>query len=201
MADLGIDPGSIDAVVVTHLHGDHFGGIPFLALREQFAKRDRPLVVAGPAGASRAVPQAMEALFPGSSTAARPYALRVVEYRDGSPLRLGPFEITPLKVGHHPEANAHGLRVAAGGRVVAYSGDTEWTDALVDLARDADVFICECYSLEKRIPFHLDHATLTAHRGALRCRRLVATHLGPEMIASLERADVEVATDGMTIRL
>ena len=40
---LGLEPGSIDGVIVSHLHGDHFGGIPFLVLDQQFAQRERPL--------------------------------------------------------------------------------------------------------------------------------------------------------------
>src|SRR5215216_441431 len=67
MRRLGVDPGSVDAVVVSHLHGDHFGGLPFLVLDAQFSRRERPLVVAGPPGVEERVRAAMEVLFPGSS--------------------------------------------------------------------------------------------------------------------------------------
>ena len=60
MKRLGVDPGSVDAVVVTHLHGDHFGGIPFLVLDGQFNRRVRPLLVAGPPGVRQRVVQALE---------------------------------------------------------------------------------------------------------------------------------------------
>lgn len=61
-----IDPNTIDAVVVTHLHGDHFGGLPFLILDGQFSRRTTPLVVAGPPGTGARLAAARETLFPGS---------------------------------------------------------------------------------------------------------------------------------------
>ena len=67
---LGLDPGEISTVFVSHLHGDHFGGLPFLILDGQFAHRTRPLTVAGPRGTGRRLTQAMECLFPGPHPAA-----------------------------------------------------------------------------------------------------------------------------------
>ena len=64
-----IDPNEIDTILITHLHGDHFGGIPFLVLDGQFSRRSRNLLVAGPPGLTERVTQAMEVFFPGSSRA------------------------------------------------------------------------------------------------------------------------------------
>ena len=67
-----VDPNSINGVFLTHLHGDHFGGLPFLILAAQLvSRRTAPLFVAGPPGLSRRLPAAMEAYFPGSSGANR----------------------------------------------------------------------------------------------------------------------------------
>jgi ribonuclease BN (tRNA processing enzyme) len=68
---LGLDPGEIAAVFVSHLHGDHFGGLPFLILDGQFSRRTRTLSVAGPPGIARRLTDVMECMFPGSSTASR----------------------------------------------------------------------------------------------------------------------------------
>src|SRR5260370_40306479 len=64
---LGVAPDSIDAILLTHLHGAHFGGVPFFVLEAQFSRRKKPLVIAGPPGVRGRVLQAMEILFPGSS--------------------------------------------------------------------------------------------------------------------------------------
>src|SRR4051812_19348104 len=76
----GVDPLSIDAVLVTHLHGDHFGGIPFFVLDAQLvSNRTRPLTVAGPPGLESRVQDTMEELFPGSSRVRRRFELRFLE--------------------------------------------------------------------------------------------------------------------------
>ncbi|CAN5192294.1 MBL fold metallo-hydrolase [soil metagenome] len=197
----GLDPGSIDAVAVSHFHGDHFGGIPFLILDAQFAKRRRPLIVAGPPGIEARVRAAFDALYPGSAATAH----AAVEVRDvelcADVRELAGAEVTAVPVAHTAGVAAHGLRTRVGGRTIAYSGDTEWTDALVDLADGADLFVCECYTYQKHVPKHLDHGTLVAERARLRCARLVVTHLGPEMLAARDRLAFDAASDGMVVEL
>ena len=67
MRRFGVDPQAIDAVILSHLHGDHFAGVPFLILDGQFKRRARPLLVVGPPGVEARVTTTMEALFPGAS--------------------------------------------------------------------------------------------------------------------------------------
>ena len=69
LRSLGLDPGEIGTVFVSHLHGDHFGGLPFLILDGQFTRRTSPLTVAGPPGTGERLRQTMEAMFPGSIAA------------------------------------------------------------------------------------------------------------------------------------
>ena len=122
MRRFGIDPAAVDAVIVSHLHGDHFGGIPFLVLAGQFGRRTRPLRIAGPPGVEARVRAAMEVLFPGSSTAERRFALEFVELHPGRETRFGTVTVTPYEVVHPSGAPALALRLAAGARVLAYSG-------------------------------------------------------------------------------
>src|SRR6059058_4856326 len=69
LARQGIDPNSLDAILLTHLHGDHCGGVPFLLMDAMLAsKRERPLVVAGPPGTEAHLSMLREALFPGSQS-------------------------------------------------------------------------------------------------------------------------------------
>lgn len=201
MRRFGFDPLGVDAVVVSHLHGDHFGGIPFLLLDAQFGRRTRTLTIAGPPGIESRVRDAMEVLFPGSSRVDRAFATRFVELTERAPVDLGGVVVTGYGVVHASGAPPFALRVTCEGRVIAYSGDTEWTEALVEAAQAADLFICEAYFFDKRIRYHLDYRTLAAARGRLSCRRLVLTHLSADMLARLPHVDAEWAEDGTTIDL
>jgi ribonuclease BN (tRNA processing enzyme) len=199
---LGIDPASVEAVLVSHLHGDHFGGLPFLVLDGQFRRRTGPLAVAGPPGVEARVRQAMEVLFPGSSTVARRFAIAFEELPEARPVEVGGARVTALPVEHPSGAPAYALRVEVAGRVVAYSGDTAWTEALVEVSRDADLFIVEAYRLDRPVKHHLDYATLARHRPRLRCRRLVLTHPGDDLLARREALDpawARLAEDGLAL--
>jgi ribonuclease BN (tRNA processing enzyme) len=195
MKRAGVDPSSIEWVLITHLHGDHFGGLPFMILDGQFSRRTRRLTIAGPPGVEARVKAAMEVLFPGSVEVGRRFSVEFVELLDQRPVTLGPAVVTPLAVVHASGAPSYALRVHYGGKVIAYSGDTEWTEALVEAADGADVFVCEAYYFEKKIRYHLDYQTLLAHRSRLRCRRLILAHMSQDMLDRLGTVDVEIAHD------
>jgi ribonuclease BN (tRNA processing enzyme) len=199
MRRFGVDPSAIDAVILSHLHGDHFGGVPFLILDGQFTRRTRPLVVAGPPGVEARVRDAMEVFFPGSSRVERRFDVRYVELADRVPLSLGSVSVTPFGVVHASGAPPFALRVAGDEKIVAYSGDTEWTDSLIDAARGADLFIAEAYFFDKAVKFHLDLATLLRHRARLECRRLIVTHMNEDMLRRRDALDVETAEDGKVV--
>ncbi|SRR5579871_651637 len=201
MKRFGVDPASIDGLLVSHLHGDHFGGLPFLILEAQFGRRTRDLTVCGPAGIVERTNAAMEVLFPGSTKVERKFRTSFVEFADRQALHVGPLEVTPFEVVHASGATPYALRIAMGGKVIAYSGDTQWTESLGAVAQDADVFVCEAYTFDKAIRYHLDFATLATHRSELTCKRLILTHMSENMMTNLPQVDVEAASDGMVITL
>ncbi len=88
------------------------------------------------------------------------------------------------------------MRVEYGEKIVAYSGDTQWTDALLKAANGADLFVAEAYFFEKQIRFHLDFRTLESHRMQLGCRRLVLTHMSEDMLRRRKDVAIECAHDG-----
>jgi len=196
MRRFGVDPQAIDTVILSHLHGDHFGGVPFLILDGQFKRRTRPLLVAGPPGVDRRVREAMEVFFPGSTRIERRFETRFVELADRVAAEVGPVHVTAFEVSHASGAPPFALRIAGEGKVMTYSGDTEWTESLVDAARGADLFVAEALFYDKRVKYHLDVATLLQQRPRLECRRLILTHMGEDVLARLDGLGVETAEDG-----
>lgn len=201
MKRFGVDPSSIETVLISHLHGDHFGGLPFLILDGQFSRREAPLLVAGPPTIEERTKASMEALFPGSSSVQRRFDVEYCELPPRLHIAVGPAAVTAYPVEHASGGPAYGLRVQYGDRTIAYSGDTEWTDGLVDLARGADVFVCEAYFFDKSIKFHLDYATLKANFDLLQCERVIVTHMSQSMLERVDEIGIEAASDGLVVRV
>lgn len=197
----GLDPNEVDAIVVSHLHGDHYGGLPFFILDAQFRRGTRPLTVAGPPGLRTRLNEALEADFPGSSGVRRKFETTVLELPARTPTPLGPAAVTAYEVPHPSGAPAYALRVELGGRIIGYSGDGEWSESLVEVARGADLFICEAYSFERIIKFHLSYATIREHRARLACRRLILTHMSEDMLIHAPDCGEETAADGLIVTL
>jgi ribonuclease BN (tRNA processing enzyme) len=199
---LGIAREAIDLVLITHFHGDHFAGLPFLLLDAQFTRRTRPLVIAGPEGIEARLMQVMEALFENSSKTRQRFELSVVALRPEETLSFGAVDVTPYPVVHGESGGPFlGYRVEAEGRVIAYSADTEWTETLIPLGRDADLFIAEAYYYDKVVKNHLSFATLEAHLPAIKPKRLVLTHMSDDMLARLGTLAYTAASDGMIVEL
>jgi ribonuclease BN (tRNA processing enzyme) len=202
MKRAGVAPNGIETILVSHLHGDHFGGLPFFILDAQFfSKRTVPLTVVGPPGMRERLTSAMEVFFPGSSKTPQKFDLRVVELEPGRRHELSGLTVTPYVVNHACGAPPFALRIEADCRVVSYSGDTEWTGALIDAGRGADLFICEAYFFDRQVKFHLDLASLERHLSEIRPKRLVLTHMGPDMLAHLDAVAHETADDGKTFEV
>jgi Beta-lactamase superfamily domain len=132
--------------------------------------RQRPLTIAGPPGTRARTETAMNLLFPGSTRAPRRFTLDFLELEYGTPTHVGPALVNAVAV-EQPDTPACALRVEYAERVIAYTGDTAWTDGLIELARGADLLIAEAYFFEREVPFHLAYATLISHRNQLECKR------------------------------
>jgi ribonuclease BN (tRNA processing enzyme) len=195
----GLDPGEIGTVLVSHLHGDHFGGVPFLVLDGQFSRRVEPLVVAGPPGTRDRLATAMEAMYPGSTTARRRFEVEVVELEPGRGARVAGFDVTGWEVDHPSGAPPLALRVESGGTRLAYTGDTAWTEVLTDVADGADLLIAEAYMYDKQVPYHLSYADLAAHAGDLRAKQVLLTHMSAQMLAQTGQVEFDCAEDGLVL--
>ncbi len=202
LAALGVPRDSVDAIIVSHFHADHFGGIPSLllaALHED--DRRRPLLIAGPAGIEERVMEAAAALGHPFDPGAWPFDLTFQDLSDGDDADVGPFRVRPFAVHHAQDSRPLGHRLVAGSRTIVYTGDTGWFDDLPRRARDADLLICECTLKERGFEFHLSLEELTARRAEFACGRMILTHLGPAMAALRGACAFDTADDGLVIRL
>ena len=202
---LGLSFDSVDAVAISHLHGDHFGGLPFLLLDCQFVgRRTRPLLLMGPPGLRDRIHDALELFFPGVGKRNWSFAWRVEEVVPGKAVKLGAFSLESFGVIHSAASISTGLRLSDGRCVFAYSGDTAWTETLFEIGAGADLFACECSSGDEPVPEHLDWPTLKAKLPGFSAKRMVVTHMGASALArraDMELAGVTVAYDGQIFDL
>lgn len=200
MRRFGVDPNAVGIIFISHLHGDHFAGLPFFILDAQFySRRSAPLVIAGPPGLAARLETTMEALFPRSSATPRKFERRIIELKAQRPHRIGAVSVTPYEVEHMCGAPPFALRFELQGKILTYSGDTQWTEALIDASADADLLIAESLFFDKKVKWHMDYATLMAHRKEISAKRIILTHMGPDMLDRLEDVALEYAEDGKTV--
>jgi len=202
MKRLGRDPEELDFVLLSHLHGDHFAGVPFLFMQYRYdAPRSRPFAVYGPPGIERRVRMLFSALYDKPSHDPMPFPLRFEELHAEREHTIGPVHVLPFRVPHAPELTAFGYRITVAGRTILYSGDSSWTDDFVSRSRGVDLFICECSTYETRVAIHISYPEIAARAAELSCRRLLLSHLGRELLDRLGELKLECAQDGMTLDL
>ena len=198
----GIEHNSIDAILLTHLHGDHCAGVPFMLVDAMLAaKRDRPLIIAGPRDLRARMGTIMDALFPGSEVMVPKFPLDYVELEAGKPNAVGRLSVTPYAAKHTWQTNPTSLRVEVGDKVIAYTGDSEWTAEMAEMGRGADLVIAECYYYARPIKWHLNYPEVTAHLKDFGAKRVILTHMSREMLAHADDVPEETAYDGMVVEI
>src|SRR6516225_4342649 len=185
----GLDPNKVDGIVLSHLHGDHFGALPFLLMDAQFLTRRE---------------QSLEVFFPRSSTNKWRFSWKVMEIEVARPTEVLGHCVTTTEVVHYSGAPSTAIVLSDGDKRFAYSGDTEWIDALVSVAAGADLLVIECFAYSGKLPGHITWAVLKRRLPDLRARRIMLTHMNPIMLAHLDEvraAGALVAEDGAVIEL
>ena len=202
----GLDPCAVDTIYISHLHGDHFAGLVWWKIHAHHTvRRTRKLTIVGPVGIEQRLYEACEVLFPGSGKLAPRFHLEFIEFTADEPIDVDGTRLTAYAGDHPSGALSASLRLERGGKILAFSGDTQWVDALLTCANGADLFITECYSYdETRIPYHLNWQVLSEKIDALGAKRTLLTHMNPNMLANREkvtRPDVLMASDGLVVNV
>jgi ribonuclease BN (tRNA processing enzyme) len=199
LQELGVDPRELDAIVISHFHGDHCAGIPFLLIDYLYEhQRTTPLHIVGPPGIQQRV-ETLKRAFEYREEQERSYSLDYVELAPERDISLDGFTLTPFPAFHHPSTKPHMVRVRASDRQVMFTGDTGWHDKLPDYVGDVDLLIAECVFFDRDFKYHLNHEQLRRERARLRAERVVLTHLGSEVLTNLDRVQFDTARDGLIL--
>jgi ribonuclease BN (tRNA processing enzyme) len=199
---LGIAIDEIDAILVSHFHGDHFGGIPLLLLAALYEeRRTRALRIAGPPGIEARVHRLAAAMGHGFEGREWAFPIQFLDLQAGVRCEVGPVTVRSFATHHNPDASPHGILIEAGDARIAYSGDTGWFDGLPRQVAGSDLFICECTYHRNGFDYHLSHEQLVKNRDRFDCGRVIITHLGEEMSERRASSEFEAADDGLTIRI
>jgi len=192
----------IDSLVISHLHGDHFAGLPFLLLDALFVQeRRKPLHIYGPPGLKERSNELCRTLYPGALDGPLPFAVHFHQLQGQADARGDFFTISSQPADHGRHIAACSCVIDIDGRRIAYSGDTAWHDGLIELAAGSDLFICECCSFDQTLPGHINYLTLKKHLAAIRTRQLILTHSGAQIDDQRDQIDLPIAHDGLTIEL
>lgn len=188
----------IHAIMISHLHGDHLAGIPFLLMELAYSTRgmSHKIEIFGPKGHENSIRELQEILYPGSLK----YTDQITIFKEYQGLdAFFDFKIKTYDVKHSELSRPKGIRISQANKVFAFSGDGEWSDNLVDLSEEADLFICECYNFEQNTPGHLSYKKLMAKKQKLKCKKMMLNHPGPELLENIGKVEIPFIVDSQII--
>jgi ribonuclease BN (tRNA processing enzyme) len=198
----GFAPSRLDAILLSHLHGDHCGGLPFFFIEYLYrTPRQTALQIAGPAGTEEKV-RALFNLMYGSVASSKelpPVEFHLIE--SDRNYSLAGIEVYGFRVPHQVSEISLGLKIGYEGKQILFSGDSAWTELFVTHSRGVDLFLCECSFYDHQSDNHVNYVTLRERLRDLGCKQLILTHLGEEMLARQNQIEVTLARDGLVITL
>jgi ribonuclease BN (tRNA processing enzyme)/isopentenyl phosphate kinase len=198
----GRETTEVDWIVITHFHGDHFGGIPYFLLESTFQhQRSKPLTIIGPPGIENVVNELFTALYKREAARESPFPIIYKEILPDQPFEESEIIIKAFFMNHTPEAQ--GYRLESKSTSIAYTGDTGWTENLIPLISDVQLAILECNFYQFQFETHLNwQEVLQVYKLA---ERTAIIHLGAEMVSELStlvgKKGLVIPLEGQTIKI
>ena len=202
LRSLNLSAASLDMVFLSHLHGDHFAGMPFLFLHLLYIEpRVQPLRIAGSPGTESRVRSLFELIYTSTAAETLPFDLDFVDAIPNNAIETKDMRIIPFPVPHQDTPPSLGCEIHIGGRKIVYSGDSGWTEELPAHTQNADIFFCECTFFESKADNHLSYPQIIENRERFGAKRILLTHIGQEVLDRRDEVAIEMAYDGLVIEL
>lgn len=191
-----LSTNDIDVIILTHFHGDHYAGVPFLLLdAAKIGKRKSKLKIISPADGEWKIKQLFNLLYPGSEEIFNELDIEFVYFDKYETVKDDKYSVTAFPAIHSEHVFPHSLKINIGEKSLGFSGDTAWTEDLIEVAKNTDLFICECNFYSTENEGHLHYKLLEEKKSLFKTNRLMLTHLGSEMLSKLDEIDLEICDD------
>jgi ribonuclease BN (tRNA processing enzyme) len=205
MLHAGLDPFAVDRIFFTHFHPDHTVDVVPLLFSIKYGaeeERTRPLCLTGPEP-FRSFWDSLTDVWGEFMVGDYPTCVSELPHECTSPLDLPGYRLSWSPAEHRPESIAYRLETEDGG--FAYTGDTEYSELVVELARGARTLLVECsFPDDSPVPGHLTPSSAARIASEAGVERVVLTHIYPtadelDLAAEVGRGydgEVLVARDG-----
>ena len=191
----------LECIYLTHVHGDHFGGIPVLLLELNFGlQRTKPLCIAGPVGTEQRVRQLCEIMYQGMFKLLNSFDVQFIEWPLESSAIVCGRPLKSISANHDPTAAPTSIRIGEQQKSITFSGDTGWNEKLVELSANSRALVLECSYAHHSFAGHLSLDEITSQRNRFNVDRLILTHFSElsrsAAVAHQASFRLEVADDG-----
>lgn len=202
MKRAGFNPRRLDVIFLSHLHGDHCGGVPFFLLDCLYENpRNEPLQIAGPVGTEEKVRALFQLMYGDPSEPKEIPPTRFHVFEPGKEQAIEGIQVLPFRVPHQVRQISLGLKITYQGKQILYSGDSAWSDLFITHSQGVDLFLCECCFFDRDTPNHMNYRRIQENLSRLKCKNLLLTHMGEEMLARRAELPIRSAEDGMVVEI
>ena len=177
--ELNIPMEDIQYLFISHFHGDHCFGLPFIFLDHYFiTRRKKPLTIIGPKGLKKLAYALIDLAFPDTRRRySRNFPVKILEVSPGKEYSLETMTFKAFKM-FHGKTSGLGFSLTYKKKRLFYSGDTGPFPSLLEMLQGANIAVLEMSSIDDDYPFHLNQENILEIRRQLPPEtRLILTHL------------------------